>query len=115
MFDYRDYASIYANPRSRARGSFTWSKGDWSTTVFGSRTGSAWANNLSRRIEPLMFYNLTLSKRFGENVSADFIVNNVTDKHFREDNTNTSYPFFNYFQGADPVGRSYYVRLNYKF
>ncbi|KAG1081412.1 hypothetical protein G6F40_015503 [Rhizopus arrhizus] len=45
LIDYRDLPPEYWNPeRSRARGSVTWSKGDWATTVFGTRYGSAFSS-----------------------------------------------------------------------
>ena len=65
LVDYRDDADL--DSRSRARGSLTWSKGDWSTTVFGTRIGTngnnAGANFTNaaggfsgRRLQPYMTY-----------------------------------------------------------
>ncbi|MGX5731794.1 TonB-dependent receptor plug domain-containing protein [Pseudoxanthomonas beigongshangi] len=115
LVDYRDEPSRYANQRSRARGSLSWSKGDWSTTVFGTRYGTAWSRDLSHRIQPLMMYNWVVSKKFGEGVTASFIVNNVFDKHYRDDKTHTDYPFYDYWKGADPVGRTLYARIDWRF
>ena len=115
LVDYRDEPGRYANQRSRVRGSATWEKGDWSTTVFGTRYGSAWSRSLANRIEPLIMYNLVVTKKFGESVSASFIVNNVLNKHYRDDSSHTDYPFYDYWKGADPVGRTFYARLAYKF
>ena len=115
LVDYRDEPSRYANQRSRARGSLSWSKGDWSTTVFGTRYGTAWSRDLSHRIQPLMMYNWVVSKKFGEDVTASFIVNNVLDKHYRDDRTHTDYPFYDYWKGADPVGRTLYARIDWRF
>lgn len=115
------------NQRSRVRGSVTWEKGDWTTTVFGQRLGSApnQAEGAGRdavtgvyygaRLQPYMLYNLSIEKKFGENMEAAFIVNNVLDNTHRKDPSNTGYPFFNPFIGADPYGRAFFLRLSYKF
>lgn len=125
LIDYRDEPS--RNSRSRARGSLNWSKGDWSATVFGTRFGTARSSALadgvdsqtgrhySRRLAPFMLYNLQVSKRFGDNVSADFTVVNVTDNQYRFDVSNTGYPFFDPYVGADPLGRRFYLTLKYRF
>lgn len=115
------------NQRSRVRGSVTWEKGDWTTTVFGQRLGSApnQAEGAGRdtvtgvyygaRLQPYMLYNLSIEKKFGENLEAAFVVNNVLDNTHRKDPSNTGYPFFNPFIGADPYGRAFFLRLSYKF
>jgi len=97
------------------RGSLRWRKDDWTTTVFGTRYGTVWSYNLSQRLTPLMLWNFTVTKQFGESVAASLIVNNVFDKHYRYDPNNTVYPFFLFYQGADPVGRSVFARLSYRF
>ena len=56
-----------------------------------------------------------MGKKFGENVLATFQVVNVFDNQYRKDNSNTTYPFYNPFIGADPLGRRFYVSLQYKF
>ncbi|MEG3789255.1 TonB-dependent receptor [Lysobacter sp. CCNWLW3] len=126
LIDYRDRLDN-DNQRSRVRGSVTWEKGDWTTTVFGQRLGSApnEAEAAGRdavtgvyygaRLQPYMLYNLSIEKKFGENVEAAFIVNNVLDNTHRKDPSNTAYPFFNPFIGADPYGRAFFLRLSYKF
>ncbi|KRD80077.1 TonB-dependent receptor [Lysobacter sp. Root983] len=126
LIDYRDRLDN-DNQRSRVRGSVTWEKGDWTTTVFGQRLGSApnEAEAAGRdavtgvyygaRLQPYMLYNLSVEKKFGENMEAAFIVNNVLDNTHRKDPSNTAYPFFNPFIGADPYGRAFFLRLSYKF
>jgi outer membrane receptor protein involved in Fe transport len=136
--DFRD--DINQPQRSRIRGSVSWDKGDWSTTVFGTRWGStgsadpslaAAANGFcgittnpatsepnrcwGRRLAPYMLYNLTVGKRFGENVLTQFQIINVFDNQYREDNSNVAYPFFNSFRGADPLGRRFNVSVQYRF
>ncbi|MET0130453.1 MAG: TonB-dependent receptor [Stenotrophomonas chelatiphaga] len=127
LIDYRDLPPEYWYPeRSRARGSVTWTKGDWATTVFGTRFGSAFSDaaasgtnaaggDYPRRLPPYLLWNLSVGKKFGENVLATFQVVNVFDNQYRKDNSYTAYPFYNYALGADPLGRRFYVSLQYKF
>jgi outer membrane receptor protein involved in Fe transport len=127
LIDYRDLPPEYWNPeRSRARGSVTWSKGDWATTVFGTRYGSAFSSldtagtnsaggYYPRRLPPFFLWNLSVGKKFGENVLATFQVVNVFDNQYRQDNSRTAYPFYDPFIGADPLGRRFYMSLQYKF
>lgn len=129
LVDYRDVppSQNYWYPeRSRVRGSLSWNKGDWTTTVFGTRFGSAFsyaeangANSVGgefgRRLQPYMIYNLTVSKKFGPNVEALVQVVNVLDNQYRKDNSETAYPFYNPWIGADPLGRRFNVSVAYKF
>ncbi len=124
LIESRDDADLDA--RSRARGSLTWSKGDWSTTVFGTRIGTNGSNagvagtNLAggtypRRLEPWMQYNLQVGKTFGENTRATFTIINVLNDQYREDNSFTGYPFFQAFIGADPLGRRFNLSVQHNF
>ena len=127
--DYRDLppSQNYWYPeRSRVRGSVNWTYNDWSTTVFGTRLGSAWSEaeeagenaaggTYGPRLQPYMVYNLSVAKKFGPNVTAQLQVINVLDNQYREDNSYTAYPFFNPWLGADPLGRRYYVSIGYRF
>jgi len=124
LVDFRDIPSIES--RSRARGSLTWRYDDWSTTVFGTRYGTVSSFNgvdgvnaaggaFPRRLQPYMLYNMTLSKRFSDDLSATFTVVNVLNNQYRFDNGATGYPFFEYYLGADPLGRRYSLSMNYRF
>ena len=127
LIDYRDRPPYYNTPqRSRIRGSLSWNYGDWTTTVFGTRLGSAFSNaaldgtnaaggTYPRRLPPYMLYNLTLAKRFTDNVRAELQVINVLDNQYREDNSFTGYPFYQPWIGADPLGRRLYLSLNWRF
>lgn len=106
---------LYNVQKSRVRGSIGWGYGDWTTTIYGQRFGSVGNFSGTQRLEPWMLYNLTVKKRFTDNIIGSFIVNNVLDENFREDPTETAYPFFEYASGADPVGRAFYVRAEYRF
>ena len=125
LIDYRDDLGNQ-NQRSRVRGTVTWRKGDWTTTVFGTRYGSngnwveAAGTNLAGtsygdRLGPYMLYNLQVGKKFGDNVEATATVVNVLDNQYRYDASQTAYPFFNPFVGADPLGRRVFFSLKYKF
>lgn len=127
LIDYRDLPpEFFYSERSRARGSLTWTKGDWASTVFGTRYGSAFSQAEAdgvnaagafypRRLAPYFLWNLSVGKKFGENVLATFQVVNVFDNQYRKDNSRTAYPFFDPYIGADPLGRRFYVSLQYKF
>lgn len=115
LIDYRDLPLFDYSQRSRARGSLSWALDDWSATVFGTRYGSNWNAAWTERLAPYMVYNLQVGKKFGPNVKVDFTVVNVTDNQFRYDPTQTGYPYFNPWIGADPMGRRYYVSATYKF
>ncbi len=114
------------NQRSRVRGSLTWRMDDWTTTVFGTRLGSngnwveAAGTNLAGeaygpRLRPYMLYNLQVSKKMAPNVDVSATVVNVFDNQYRYDASQTGYPFFNPYVGADPLGRRVFVSLAYKF
>ncbi len=124
LVDDRDVAGL--NSRSRARGSVTWTYGDWSTTVFGTRYGTAGSaagvdgtnlagNTYPRRLAPFMLYNATVSKRFGDDITATFSVVNVFNNQIRNDQSSTGYPFFSPFVGADPLGRRFNLAISYRF
>lgn len=124
LIDFRD--SLDLDARSRARGSVSWSKGDWSTTVFGTRIGTN-GNNAGRdftntaggfsgrRLQPYMTYNWQVGKRFGENTSATFTIVNVLNNQRREDASFTAYPFYQAFVGADPLGRRFNLSIQHRF
>ena len=124
LVEGRDDADLDA--RSRARGSLTWSKGDWDTTVFGTRIGTNGSNagvagtNLAggafpRRLSPWMQYNLQMGRTFGENTRATFTIINVLNDQRREDNSFTGYPYFQAFIGADPLGRRFNLSVQHNF
>jgi len=105
--DYRDREPIYFYPeRSRMRGSLTWRYDDWTTTLFGSRFGTAWSaaetdgvnrvgGAYGRRLAPYTLYNLSIGRKFGPNVEVMGQVVNLFDRQFRKDNSETGHPFFN--------------------
>lgn len=113
LIDFRDALDLDA--RSRARGSVSWSKGDWSTTVFGSRIGTNTNAQGNARLQPYMVYNWQVGKRFGENTSATFTIVNVLNNQYREDPTARGYPFYQPFIGADPLGRRFNLSIQHRF
>ncbi|MBK0011663.1 TonB-dependent receptor [Stenotrophomonas sp. S41] len=115
LIDYRDLPLYDYSQRSRLRGSLSWAGDEWGATLFGTRYGSNWNAAWTERLAPYMQYNLQVSKKFGPNVRAEFTVVNLTDNQFRRDPTNTAYPYFNSYIGADPLGRRYYFSLSYRF
>jgi outer membrane receptor protein involved in Fe transport len=129
LIDYRDVppsANIVYPERSRARGSVSWSKDDWSASVFGTRYGSAFSaaevngtnaagGTYGRRLPPYMLYNLQFGHRFSKSVKADFTIVNVLNNQYRKDNSFTGYPFYNPYLGADPLGRRYFLSVSWAF
>ena len=125
LIDYRDNPLI-SDQRSRIRGTVSWQKDDWAVTVFGTRYGSNGSfaavdgvntagGEYPERLKPYMLYNLTVGKRITPNLVLTGTVVNVLDNTFREDNSNTAYPYYDYTIGADPVGRRFNVTAEYKF
>jgi outer membrane receptor protein involved in Fe transport len=115
LIDYRDRPLFDYSQRSRARGSVSWGYGTWSTQLTGIRYGSNWNASWTSRLAPYMVYNATVVKRFTDNLSADFTVQNLFDNQFRYDPAQTGYPYYNPWIGADPLGRRYNLRLTYRF
>jgi outer membrane receptor protein involved in Fe transport len=130
--DYRDQRPIHFYPeRSRLRASASWEYSDWTTTLFASRLGSAWTARATtpdrcltgvnsnvcwgRRLAPFITWNASVTKKFGPNVLAQFAVVNAFNKQYRRDPGDTTYPYFDPYVGADPLGRRFYMSLAYKF
>ena len=115
LVDYRDLPLFDYSQRSRARGTITWSRGDWNASLFGTRLGTNWDAAWENRLRPYMVYNLGIGKKWGENLRTDFVVQNLLNNQYRHDPTNTGYPYYNAWIGADPVGRRFYFSATYKF
>ena len=123
MYDYRDTSSVAQ--RSRARGSVNWSKNTWSATYFFTRLGSAVSaagisgSNVGgvyqHRLSPWTLSNVVVSKRFGDNLTTTFTINNLTNTQYRQDFSETGYPYFDAYIGADLPGRRYSLQVAYKF
>ncbi len=67
------------------------------------------------RLAPYMLYNVQVAKRFGPDLEVTGTIVNVLDNQYRYDASQTGYPFFNPFIGADPLGRRFFVSVAYKF
>ncbi len=113
IVDYRDNPQNF-DFRSRVRGSVNWRAGDWSTTVFGTRYGSTPNWYETTRIGSWTKYNLNVSYRFNERMTAAIIVNNVLDKAPPRDPTFDTYPYFST-ANYDPYGREAFVQFDYRF
>ncbi|MCD9029957.1 TonB-dependent receptor [Luteimonas sp. BDR2-5] len=113
LVDYRDMWDY--DPRSRVRGSLGWSYDDWTVTLFGSRLGANqnWAE--TSRLKPYITYNLQVGHQFTPNTKVEFTAINLLDNQYRFDDTYTAYPYFYAYNGADPLGRRFYVSLTHKF
>lgn len=113
MIDYRDLANYYS--RSRMRGSFGWSKGDWSANTFFTRYGTVYNWAETERLKPWFLWNLNVSRKFGPDTTATFAVNNVFDNQYRHDPTYTGYPYYMGGFGSDLQGRRFYISLQHRF
>lgn len=113
LVDYRDEWDY--DPRSRVRGSLGWTKNDWTVTLFGTRLGANqnWAE--TGRLRPYLVYNAQIAHQFSPNTRVEFTVVNLTDNQYRFDETYTSYPYFYAYNGADPLGRRFFVSLQHRF
>ena len=123
MVEYRDTSSVAQ--RSRIRGSLSWSKNTWAATYFFNRLGSAVSaagiagQNIGglyqRRLSPWTTSNLSITKRFTPDLSVGLTINNLTNNQYRQDFSETGYPFFDPYIGADLAGRRFTLSANYKF
>jgi outer membrane receptor protein involved in Fe transport len=125
LIDYRDsIASV--TQRSRVRATLGWGLRDWNATLFATRYGSngnrvnaAGTNSAGTiygaRLQPYMLYNFQVGKRISDNMRASVTVVNLFNNQYREDASFTGYPFFEYYLGADPLGRRYNANISYKF
>lgn len=113
LVDYRDQWDY--DPRSRVRGSLGWEYNDWAVNLFGTRLGANqnWAE--TGRLRPYITYNAQVARNIGPNTKVEFTVVNLTDNQYRHDETYTSYPYFYAYNGADPLGRRFFVSVTHKF
>ena len=102
------------NWRSRLRGSVTWNKGDFTTTLFGIRNGSLpnWAETF--RTGPSMNYNLTMQYQIADNQQVGLFIQNVLDTEPTVDDTFNAYPYF-LFRNFDPTGREWFLQYQISF
>jgi iron complex outermembrane receptor protein len=125
LIDYRDSIASF-NQRSRVRATLGWGMRDWNATLFATRYGSngnsvnaagtnAVGTAYGTRLQPYMLYNFQVGKRISDNMRASVTVVNLFNKQYREDASATGYPFFEYYLGADPLGRRYNANISYKF
>ena len=61
------------------------------------------------------FWNMSVARKFGPDVTAQFTVVNAFDKQYRNDPGQIGYPYFNPWLGADPLGRRFHLSLSYRF
>ncbi len=130
LIDYRNLPPTYFYPeRSRLRASGSWQYDSWTTTLYASRFGSAWSaagrvgcltgDNAGicygRRLAPYITWNASINKRINDKVQAQLTVVNLFNKQYRFDPSQTGYPYYNPWIGADPLGRRLYLNVSYAF
>ena len=112
IVDIRDHLQ-YFNFRSRANWSLGWDRNDWSAQLYGYRWGSLPNWEETGRVAPYIIWNANVQKEITENFRVGLYVNNVFDKLHPKDDSFNSYPFF--WRAYSPVGREFFVQLEYKF
>ncbi|QQP96096.1 TonB-dependent receptor plug domain-containing protein [Lysobacter enzymogenes] len=101
--------------RSRFSASATWTRGDWSATVYGLRNGKTWNSiGTARNVGPLTTYNASARYQLNPTLWLSAAVNNLSDKRPPRDRTDGNWPYFdrgNY----SALGRSFWVELGLDF
>ncbi|GAB2806382.1 TonB-dependent receptor domain-containing protein [Dyella kyungheensis] len=112
--------------KSKANGSLTWSKDEWSATVYFNRYGSSpnyeatLVDNYTApgtgKLAPWILYNASVTYNPLKNLGLSLLVNNVFNKMPPKDDsydglTNSPYNTDNY----NVFGRAIYLEANYKF
>ena len=123
LVNYRDLNAT-VDFRSRTAVQIDWAKGDWSSSLYVYRAGSIGRWNLNNtlvtsgqldaRAPAFTVGNISVGKRFTENLSMRVNVNNVLDDHGPDDVTFNSYPYTWYGYNA-LQGRSVGLQLDYRF
>ena len=67
------------------------------------------------RLGPYTTYNFSIFHRFNDHLRVGFIANNIFNKMGLEDETHTSWPYFNHFVGQTPSGRELFLQVDYTF
>jgi len=100
--------------RHRFRGSVSWAKGDWGTTLFGTNVGSIpnWAE--TDRLDPLWTFNMSITWDVTDSIRLSAIGNNITNAKPRLDDTWPSWPGFSRFN-YNPVGREVWAQIDWTF
>lgn len=127
--EYRNLAS-FGDPRTSLTGVVGWSYQDFSIYLTGRRLGSApWDvqpaahsdpdselyENVSRA-HPYVYFNLSAAYQLTDDSAIRFSGNNITNRRPPEDETWTSWPYFNNFAyGGAARGASYYVEYTHRF
>lgn len=120
--DYRDDPGNY-DFRSRIRGSVSWQKSKWNSTVFMYRYGSipSWGISDARaaqglsygRIAPYFIWNFNVGREIIPGGRMTLFINNVFNNFHPKDDTNNTYPYF--WRAHSPIGREINVQFEYKF
>lgn len=100
--------------KHRESASVTWSKGPWSTTLYGLRRGPSLNYKQNGTVGAWTTYNLSVQFQINSEVNLALISNNVLNKRPPRDSTYTAYPFYNGFN-YDGYGRSIMAELAWKF
>ncbi|WP_157982740.1 TonB-dependent receptor plug domain-containing protein [Pseudidiomarina aquimaris] len=127
--DYRNLASFY-DPRTSLTGVVGYQYQDFAVYLTGRRVGSTpWDTQPAEhsnpdsdqfgdvsRTSPYVYFNLTAQYRLTDNSSITFTGNNITDRRPPEDDTWTSWPYYNIFAyGGASRGASYYLEYVHRF
>ncbi|HEY0200007.1 MAG TPA: TonB-dependent receptor [Rhodanobacter sp.] len=112
--------------KTKLNGSITWTRNQWSATLYGDRYGSTpnylatldnnYTDPGTGKLAPWMLYNASVTFNPIPKLGLSFLVNNLFNKmpptdHSYPGNTSAPYNDYNY----NVYGRAYYIEANYKF
>ncbi|MCY3236255.1 TonB-dependent siderophore receptor [Acinetobacter pittii] len=98
--------------RDRFNTSFSWSFGDWASTVLVNRYGKIPNGDQTVYLSPTYLVNWSGTYQISPKASASIIINNLFDKVKRDDTGGWPYyPVGSY----SPFGRQGWLEFNYKF
>ncbi len=104
----------YVIPRTKANYSVAWSIDKFTATVFGTRIGGLPNYDGDKRLGPTFLYNASLNYRVSDQWQASLVVDNLKDSKPGRDPSWISYPYYTR-SWFGPVGRAYFLEVNYKF
>jgi outer membrane receptor protein involved in Fe transport len=112
VYDYLNDVAYQSDWQKKVNATVSWSNGDFSATLSGTRYGGVPENSGERRRRPYTLVNGSVGYRLGENADVLVSVNNL--RNSAPFDTSGGWP--NYTSAwYDAYGRQYWVQFNYRF
>ena len=101
-------------PRDKASYSATWTRGKFSTTLYGYRLGGLpdWAG--TRRLSPTFVYNASLNYHHNATTTFTLLIDNLFDSPPRRSGAWSYYPYYPN-RWYSPLGRQILLEVDYRF